>query len=531
MTAPLPPAPPADEIQPWQPKLYGKQNVIFNFGTASQQVGRPNVPWCGLASGSRESLKTIGCIHRMVRHLWETPMAKVAMVAKWMNKLTDMGSFVALTERVMPEWINADIGMKYTTFDRGGEGGARRSGQSRSIFFRVTNMYGNESELRLFSFNNENEVVDKLKGHEFTMVYITELTTFSNPELVNSAIWQLRANHVPPSARMFLADTNPGEDGEDNWVYRMFFLKEFKGKAEQVEKMKKFFDHLQVMQLFMRDNPLMNQEEKDFKEGMAASDPGVFDRDILGLWTKGHGTSGKHFADVYSVGEVVIGGGEGEKDTIEVGAKTDELFTGSDLGDVNHAIVLLEKLVASVNGHDIALWVAHDELESIGESLQLVELTHLWQAKMREIEDRAKRKFEWTHWSDDSAIVRRRSTGQGTDALEVLVASGNEIQLMGVDKPDGSVIGRVRMLRRLLREKRIFVAARCKGIQRMLENCKRGSNKKEYVAWDMNKHIFDALTYPIYAETGEDLLDEAFRPSATEDTGSTSASVALNPYL
>ena len=88
--------------------------------------------------------------------------------------------------------------------------------------------------------------------------------------------------------------------------------------------------------------------------------------------------------------------------------------------------------------------------------------------------------------------------------MEIEAASGGRIELQMVVKPKYSVRARVRMLRFLLKQGRIFVAKRCVRTIAMLYNCSKGSTESTYVLENEHKHPFDSLTYPIYMEALKD---------------------------
>ncbi len=64
---------------------------------------------------------------------------------------------------------------------------------------------------------------------------------------------------------------------------------------------------------------------------------------------------------------------------------------------------------------------------------------------------------------------------------------------------------RVALIKQLLKQKRLFVSANCKAIRRMFKELKKGNDEVNYVVQDENKHIFDALSYPIFMECAEEL--------------------------
>ncbi len=72
-------------------------------------------------------------------------------------------------------------------------------------------------------------------------------------------------------------------------------------------------------------------------------------------------------------------------------------------------------------------------------------------------------------------------------------------------KPEGSVKLRVKILKLLIDQKRIKISANCKGVIRMLKDLKKGKSRLNFVVSDENKHLFDALTYPLMVLCAEEL--------------------------
>lgn len=117
---------------------------------------------------------------------------------------------------------------------------------------------------------------------------------------------------------------------------------------------------------------------------------------------------------------------------------------------------------------------------------------------MLNIENFYRRRFDWTHWSDDSALTAYRGGTGGMDAAEVLKATNGKVNLQAVEKPANSVMDSIRILRRLLREQRLFVGRNCPCAIEMLEGLRVAENGK--VDDGELKHAFDGLRYPIFME-------------------------------
>ena len=116
------------------------------------------------------------------------------------------------------------------------------------------------------------------------------------------------------------------------------------------------------------------------------------------------------------------------------------------------------------------------------------------------------KKYDLTRFYSDSSAFKYNATADTYPALQVQSASNGRIALIGVPKPKGSVRIRVKLVKQLLAEGRLKISAHCESVIRMLRDLKKGKGIINYVVPDQNKHIFDALTYPLIMECAEELL-------------------------
>lgn len=466
------------------------------------------------------------------------------MFAKSKGLAKEGGSWQDLVERTIPEWIENGVSTKtgepfeFLTKDQEGVPGPKQDAQTRSAYFKVRNYYNGESECRLFSIHNEDDIASSIKNKSFSMIYIIELSMFKDPRILSITLPSLRMAHLKPSRadqddtyHMWLADTNPDEDlGDQSWFYNVFYRERLKKRDTSDPKerrLAKYYESMEVIEMFTADNPFVTEQERIELEGSCEGDPALYDSYVLGI----HGQAGRKrnrfFAPYFNRASHVIGGeADGGGDQIDVHPTSVGLLGGWDIGSsVNHAAVFLDKRIMQTPDPrdaekkriiEVSYWSVLDEVVSIDERIGLDQLTFEAMEKIREIERKNGRTYTWRHWSDDSAINVFRSHSASYDYLEVQAHSQGEIYLEGVDKPDGSVKARVRLLQMLLKTGRIWISSRCEKTIAMIEGCQRGAKETEYVKWDEHKHVFDALTYPIYMETRSELFDQATgRPQAS----------------
>ncbi|MDU9793834.1 hypothetical protein RGC27_08320, partial [Helicobacter pylori] len=78
--------------QGWIPTISPKQVEIFN-------CYKPFV----LVNGPLKSTKTIGCLHRMIRHAWETDGGRILIITKTIKNAIEGGVWTDFTDVCMPE--------------------------------------------------------------------------------------------------------------------------------------------------------------------------------------------------------------------------------------------------------------------------------------------------------------------------------------------------------------------------------------------------------------------------------------------
>ncbi len=91
----------------WVPDLFGKQLDVFNSTARAL-----------LVSGNRLAAKSVAVLNKICRHLWDVPGARVAIFARILKHSKDAGQWKNLEQRVLPQWIESGIGMRFTTQNR-----------------------------------------------------------------------------------------------------------------------------------------------------------------------------------------------------------------------------------------------------------------------------------------------------------------------------------------------------------------------------------------------------------------------------
>jgi hypothetical protein len=263
---------------------------------------------------------------------------------------------------------------------------------------------------------------------------------------------------------------------------------------------------LQLIEMFPEDNLRIDPRVLTELKMQCGYDKGLYDRDVLGKWVFGDGDASRHFRASFN--EVIHVAGhaespnEDEWEVIKPSPTSVELVTGWDTGDTNHAAVIIDTRIEKTK----LCFCVLDELESIKQNVSLEDFTLAFLDIIKEIEHDMGVSYNLEQaYSDMAAIEKYSSTANSYPALEIKAASNGRLDLIGVPKPEGSVRLRVKILKQLLFQNRIKISANCKAIRRMLKDLKKGKSHLNYVVPDENKHIFDALTYPLMILCAEEL--------------------------
>lgn len=506
--------------EPWLPSLSPRQREIY--------FNRSRIL---LVDGPRFSGKSIVLSHKTIQRAWEIHECNIGIFVSSYKVATDGGVWVDVIDAAK-EWENAGIVSEYgvefsiLTTDSSGEGGSKVDAKNRTPYLKIRNKWGTESVIRLFSIDNENEIEQKTKGLRFQFMWIVEGSNFKSSKVLMLCEDQLRTKynpftnaHMPDSELQLAMDTNPAEEGKKHWIYKMFYVHDNENIPEEYRaQVAAFRAQMDTQFLGLDDNPFLPQSKKDSLIGKYAGDPHNFKRFVLGEWPEGGNAKSLLFADVFTR-ELLV------DDCVDVHELTDELFSGWDIGPVNKAVVLLEKRI--VDG--VKVWCVLDEIIHVpnqnsgpDDYVSTEMFTIMVLEKMAAIDKHYRERrvnfngFKWTHWSDSSSWIPN-DKGE-TEAMDVYNASGGQIELRPVDKPAKSVEAGCQILRKLMREFRFFMGNNTPQLLNSVENIRRPSKGNKTIdPGDPLKHPIDALRYPIYAESIDDLLADPIKPKSRDN--------------
>lgn len=516
----------------WLPNQFEKQLYVFNSRAHAL-----------LVCGPRFSGKTRSTLHKICRHLWEIDRARVCMFARTQKSAKDGGTWALLHRDIIPEWISANLAcdraddtFHYTT-ETNGVPGPKTDGTTRCLFFRVRNRHGTESEMLLFSLDDDNQVEEKLKNLEASMFYFSELDNFGDRRVLTVALASLRIGKF--DEQMWIADCNPSEEGEQSWIYQCFYKERLMPYDEFVDYQRKneippmseqefrnFYGMLDVIEILPADNTFGDPRQIEVIKVSCGTDAGLYARHVEGKWVWGGGDASRHFRSYFKAHHV-IGHCDGPEAEWETAGLTDgcyELVTGWDLGDVNHSAHIIEKtfpqtpLARAMKMH-LPYFTVIDELVIIGKEVSHEEFAQGVLEMIERLEDLYGRKFNLdASWSDQDAVTNYSSVADAYPYQLVMAATGERIVLRGVPKANFSVFERVRLIKQLLSQDRLRISAHLARTREMLRDLKKGKDKINFVERDKNKlkHPFDSLSYPILMECAEEIRLNSSTPNVVK---------------
>lgn len=504
---------PLDAQGYWYPELSPAQLQVYNCYSRYT-----------LVAGPKKSSKTYANLHRLVRHAVETPKGRIGMFTKTIRNAKAGGVWVDLVDLILPEWLDAKQ-TRFTSRKADGTYGPKQDAQSRMVYVKVANAHGGETEIQLHSIDNEKEVESIAKGTRFSMFYFAELSNFRNRLVFDITSDQLRVPGLAFEDHMWLADTNPADDGEDSWIYELWY--KLRMKHNRTPQENQLFKHMALFEIMIEDNPYLSEEEKADLYARFSHDKDLEDRYIHGKWVRA--SQDALFHQQYSDDLHKLGDNSGRLESDwQIVLPSDHcttLISGWDLGDNFHSAHIIEPTEAE-NGraYYVIDEVVHlDKVNRIGISDfcdMFMASYKVWMKLVTGGDLKLADTFEWRHWSDKAALTNYRSGAETYDKNLVYKYSDGDVVLMGAPKFQGSIGKRINLMRILLHERKLFISAKCVRTIEMLKGLRKGKTMNQLIApGQLHRHVFDSLTYALSAEEPALLFSELTDEPDSEERG------------
>lgn len=464
----------------WMPSLNPSQIKLFEDPTRFI-----------LCYGERGSGKSIGALHKLVRHCYENSNALAVIVVGVKRQALEGGAWHKLIYDILPQW-KAGLGIEFTE---------SKTNTAKDDYLFMQNQYGGWSKILLLSMPVDNFIADRSKGLEPSFILVEEIQTLASDKYFSVLVQQLGRRPGIAGPQQYVATANP--EGPSHWVYKRFF--ELSMDKETGKRDKKY----NVYHIPISEN-VVNLPEGYYENVLEAvkDDPIEYRRMVLGEWVD-RPTGDSIFFGYYDP-YVHVKGDAAKELRLLPNLASNEIILGYDLGTANSAVVFMQNLQSKERD----IWIIFDELVFTDAYIPYTELVPAIMRRMKFWNDHMNTKFKYLHVSDNSAFNQFRATTGTYDALEVARISQDtaphldvpSIELIECPKPPHSVPARVKLTMKLLSQDRLFVSDSCTRVKDTFMHLESEKpNDKKYIPdlpfqprRSKYVHAFDALSYPLF---------------------------------
>jgi hypothetical protein len=459
-------------------KLYPKQEEAM----AACRPGRRNIV---LFSGPRKSSKSVVSLCALCERAWELRRRNICIVSITQSTGTDSGIWTVLIDDIMPAY------MKDYTPSMEWVSRPHNAGTTKIPTFSVRNKYGGVSTFQHRSLKLEDEVEDRFKGPQFTDIFVNELSKFKKVKTFMTLHACLRGFGVPEEEILFLADTNPPDEGTDSWFYKLFYELPAKDSEEMEDWEKPLRDKIKLIEFSVDDNLAMTPEQKQILfSSLALKGEDMVQRYYWGRYVTA--STDAVFANVFRPEFHVCGELETpanpDPDVLVPEDDCIELITSWDPGSSsNWAAVIAERWVSEDPRHrGRPSFKILDEHAVIGEQVDYVAFVAHMMERMeyweRVVMRESGRRVKWIHYSDQSVFLMHDLESAKQYVQLIYEASEGMIALVGVDKGAGSVRAGVELIRMLFFDDRIWINRRyCPQLVQALKSIKKGKTSNQAI--------------------------------------------------
>lgn len=488
----------------WAPSLTPKQQEAFD--SSARYI---------LAYGEKGSGKTIGLLHKMVRHAYENNNALCLIVVRVKSMATKGGAFDKLNHHILPRWRDGNRDAKTGELVDDGlqiEFSEVKYDAQHNEYIWVENRHGNWSMIVLISAQHSHQLRERIRGYEPSFVLVDELTSCDTIEYLRAIAAQIGRREGIDGPQQYTAACNP--EGPSHWVYKAWFEDPFDpATGEWDPDYHKIHVPIEDNRKNLPDGYLENLAK------LYKGDPIEAARMLSGVWIER--PSGEAlFLDVF-IPNNHVKPSPGAMERI-IPEPDYPIIMGMDPGATNNSYSFMQWY--PVDG--AMKWIVFDEIVYTQRRITyrilvpsiLRRLAH-WNTYV--FGHGVKKRFRVAWNSDTSAFNQFRAAQGSFDAMEFEKIANAKVgglpplhETLGVAKMkitpapkfQGSVIARVRLTMDLLSENRLLVSAGCPRHIEMLqklesEKCKPGQPYDAELALTPRRsahlHPFDSMSYPL----------------------------------
>jgi hypothetical protein len=233
--APKPPPPPAKKKRGgndgWTPLLTPKQQEAFD--SPARFV---------LTYGEKGSGKTIGLLHKLVRHCYENENALALILVRVKSMATKGGAWDKLVNHILPRWKSGNLEPTMVETRDGTLIPNPKAGQlmdeglgleftdvgydsQHNEFIWIENRHGGWSMVVLVSAPHANQLRDRMRGYEPSIALVDELTSCDSQEYLRAVAIQIGRREGIEGPQQYMAACNP--EGPSHWVHVVWFEEAF----------------------------------------------------------------------------------------------------------------------------------------------------------------------------------------------------------------------------------------------------------------------------------------------------------------
>ncbi len=477
-----PAAPKARKDVSWSPDLNPTQQALFDC----------DAPYI-LAWSEKFSGKTIGCLHKVMKHVYENRNAFAILLTRTGNMSKDGGSWHKLVTDILPQW-EAGLGLK-TKFG---------TDKQHNTFVWIQNQFDEWSMIMDTSAPNPEQLDERFRGREPSIVFVDELTSCNSPKYFTAIAAQLNRRPGVDGVQQYIAATNP--DDPEHWVHKLFFDDAFNEETGEWSKSYVNF-------YFPKQENVKRVGEGYFKglSEIYKGDSAGAQWMIEGHWVpraSGDGLFRSIYDPIIHV-RPLTDDGKADPRRLLSPDKGSPMIIGMDPGSVYNAFVFQQYI--KINGK--MKWLIFDEIVSIKKRISYDAFIPIVMKRIRWWRDKVGAEIPMVWISDNSAFNQYRAAQGSFDVLEIeriYEANRARLKLESVKikqcpKAPGSVVVRTRLGQKMLAEEEVIVSAWCTKVQKMFlmlegKKAKPGEPLDPEALLTPQRsdfiHTWDAVSYP-----------------------------------
>ncbi len=213
-----PPPPPkkkkrkAGDDDGWRPILTPKQQEAFD--SSARYI---------LCDGEKGSGKTIGLLHKLVRHCYENDNALGLILVRVKSMATKGGAWDKLNNHILPRWKQGNRDREGNILDEGLglEYSDVKMDAQHNEYIWIENAHGGWSMIVLISAPHAHQLRERIRGYEPSFVLVDELTSCDSILYLQAVAAQVGRREGIQGPQQYTAACNP--EGPSHWVYKVWF--------------------------------------------------------------------------------------------------------------------------------------------------------------------------------------------------------------------------------------------------------------------------------------------------------------------